>query len=95
MIRDFRSRLDAAVREAQIEKRVTPKTFRHTYTATRLQTTDNGMPVSIWQVACELGHRDTNLIERTYGHLLDVRDRDSVVEYREAKVLLHQRSRSA
>lgn len=95
MIRDFRSRLDAAVRDAQIEKRVTPKTFRHTYTATRLQTTDNGMPVSIWHVACELGHRDTNLIERTYGHLLGVRDRDSVVEYREAKVLLHQRSRSA
>ena len=84
---DFRNRLEAAVQEAKINKRVTPKTFRHTYTAMRLQTTDNGKPVSVWQVACELGHRDTNLIERTYGHLLNTRDRASVVEYREAEVM--------
>ena len=95
MIRDFRNRLDAAIKTAKISKRVTPKTFRHTYTATRLQTTDNGKPVSVWQVACELGHRDTNLIESTYGYLLNGRDRGTVVRYREAKVLPHQRSRSA
>ncbi len=88
-------RLDTAVRKAKIEKRVTPKTFRHTYTAVRLQTTDNGKPVSVWQVACELGHGDTNLIERTYGHLLGVRDRSTVVRYGEAKVLPHRRTRPA
>ena len=82
MIRDIRSRLGAATAMAKIDKDVTPNTFRHTFTASRLQTTDNGMPV---QVACELGHRDTKLIESTYGHLLKVRDQPMVVEYREAR----------
>ncbi len=95
MIRDIRSRLSAAAAMAKIDKHVTPNTFRHTFTASRLQTTDNGMPVSVWQVACELGHRDTKLIESTYGHLLKVRDRSTVVEYREAKVLQHRAARRA
>ena len=86
MLRDFRHRLDAAVARAAIEKRVTPHTLRHTYTAQRLQTTDHGQPISLYTVACELGHRDVSLIERTYGHLLATRDRLPVVEYREADV---------
>ena len=71
---------------------MTPRTFRHSYTATRLQTTDNGKPVSVWQVASELGHRHIDLIESSYGHLLNTRDRASVVAYREAKVLNHQKA---
>ena len=35
----------------------------------------------------ELGHRSIGLIESTYGHLLDVRHRSSVVEYRVAEVV--------
>ena len=90
LIGDFRSRLDAALVKAKVEKHVTPRTFRHTYTAARLQTTDNGQPISVWQVACELGHRNTAQIESTYGHLLNVRDRAPHVAYREAKVLRHE-----
>ena len=35
----------------------------------------------------ELGHRSLDLIETTYGHLLDVRHRSPVVEYRETGVV--------
>ncbi len=35
----------------------------------------------------ELGHRSISLIETTYGHLLDVRHRSPVVEYRVAEVV--------
>jgi integrase len=60
--------------------------FRHTYAAMRLQTTDNGAPVSPWTVKDELGHGSLTMIERTYGHLLEVRERLPVVEYRPLKV---------
>ncbi len=91
LLTDWRARLEAAVTAAKIEKHITPYALRHTYTAQRLQTIDNGLPVSVWTVACELGHRDVNLIQRTYGHLLGTRHRAPVVEYREAKVLEHRR----
>ena len=39
--------------------------FRHTYTAMRLQTMDNGQPVSPWTVMKELGHGSLALIEQT------------------------------
>jgi integrase len=58
--------------------------FRHTYTAMRLQTTDQGAPVSPWTVKAELGHGSLTLIETTYGHLLTVRHRRDRVEYRPA-----------
>ena len=61
--------------------------FRHTYTAMRLQTLDNGAPVSPWTVKTELGHGSLTLIENTYGHLLEVRDRLPVVEYRPLEVV--------
>jgi integrase len=76
---------------AGIEKDVTPKALRHTYTAQRLQTLDHGQPISIWTVVCELGHRDVNMVQDTYGHLMNTRHRATVVEYREAKVLEHKR----
>ena len=87
MLSDVRSRLARAFESAKITS--TPKNhlFRHTYTAQRLQTLDEGHPVSVWTVACELGHRDTGLIERVYGHLMQTRDRRPVVEYREAEVM--------
>ncbi|MEX1256133.1 MAG: tyrosine-type recombinase/integrase [Gemmatimonadota bacterium] len=87
MIKDLRSALASAVKRAKIEKLVTPHTFRHTYAATRLQTMDHGQPVSAYTVMRELGHSSLSLIEKTYGHLLEVRVRSAVVEYREAKVV--------
>ena len=57
-----------------------------TYAAARMQTLDNGQPVSPYTVMRELGHRSLKLIEDNYGHLQQVRHRSSVVEYREATV---------
>ena len=58
------------------------KMFRHTYCAARLQTLDNGAPVSVYTVAKELGHGGDALVKRVYGHLGEVRHRADVVEYR-------------
>jgi integrase len=55
--------------------------FRHSYTAARIQTTEHGMPISIWQVAVELGHKGTQMIEKRYGHLVTVTDRREFVEF--------------
>ncbi len=83
--------LAAAVERAEIEKPVTLHTLRHTYTAHRLYTVEGGAPVSVWDVACELGHRDIGMIERVYGHVLRDRDRrgtrGEAVRYEVAKVL--------
>ena len=87
LIKDLRGSMRAAVAAAKIEKHVTFNTLRHTYTAARLQTTDGGAPVSAYTVMRELGHSTISLIEKTYGHLLDVRHRSPVVEYLETKVL--------
>jgi integrase len=87
MLTDLRGSLSRALRNAGIDKRVTLHTLRHCYTAARLQTTDNGAPVSVFTVMRELGHRSIDLIETTYGHLLDVRHRGPVVEYRETEVV--------
>jgi integrase len=57
------------------------KMFRHTYCAARLQTTDNGAPVSDYTVARELGHGGRALVNRVYGHLGEVRHRSEVLEY--------------
>src|SRR5690348_18433048 len=58
------------------------KMFRHTYCASRLQTLDQGAPVSIYTVARELGHGGDSMVKRVYGHLGTVRHRAEVVEYR-------------
>ncbi|MSR19666.1 MAG: hypothetical protein EXR91_01610 [Gemmatimonadetes bacterium] len=50
-------------------------------------TLDHGAPVSVYTVMKELGHRSIGLIESTYGHLMNVRHRSAVVEYRKTEVL--------
>jgi len=58
------------------------KMFRHTYCAARLQTLDQGAPVSLFTVAKELGHGGEAMVRRVYGHLGQVRHRAEEVEYR-------------
>ena len=70
-MKDLRERIGHAVTAAKIDKRVTPHTFRHTYAAARLQTLHHGAPVSPYTVMRELGHSSIQLIERTYGHLIE------------------------
>ena len=81
MLTDIRGSLEAAVEKAGTGKHVTLHTLRHTYAATRIQTLDNGAPVSPYTVMRELGHQSIALIERTYGHLGSTRKRKDVVEY--------------
>ena len=87
MLRDLRGSIDKAVTATGIEKRITFHTLRHTYGATRMQTRDNGAPVSPFTVMRELGHSSLKMIEDVYGHLQDDRHRSDVVEYREADVV--------
>ncbi len=87
MLGGIRGSLTAALRRANIDKRVTLHTLRHTYTAARLQTTDHGAPVAVYTIMKELGHRSLSLIEDTYGHVPLVRHRSAVVEYRRTEVL--------
>jgi integrase len=61
---------------------VRTKMFRHTYCAARVQTLDQGAPVSIYTVGRELGHGGDSLVRRVYGHLGQVRHRSEAVEYR-------------
>ena len=61
------------------------KVFRHTYITARLQTVDGGRQVSTYTVAREVGHSGTDMIERTYGHLAEVRHRAKAVEFRVAQ----------
>jgi integrase len=61
---------------------VRSKMLRHTYCGARLQTLDQGAPVSIYTVGRELGHGGDSLVRRVYGHLGQVRHRSEVVEYR-------------
>ena len=68
--------------EPRRRETVRSKMFRHTYTAARLQTLDQGAPVSIYTVGRELGHGGDSLVRRVYGHLGQVRHRSEVVEYR-------------
>jgi integrase len=84
MITDIRKVLDAiAVRtERWTAGEIRTKSFRHTYTAARLQTLDNGAPVALFTVSRELGHADTDMVSGVYGHLGDVKHRAEVVEFR-------------
>jgi integrase len=58
------------------------KIFRHSYCAARLQTLDQGFPISTYTVARELGHGGDSLIKRVYGHLGTVRHRSEHAEFR-------------
>jgi hypothetical protein len=53
-----------------------------TYATARLQTLDNGAPVSPWTVEKELGHGSRDMLEEVYGRIGDVRHRSEAVEYR-------------
>ena len=82
LITDFRKALDAVAGRCGWEKgEIRSKMFRHTYTSARLQTLDNGAPVSPFTVGRELGHGGTAMVERVYSHLGEVRHRSEVVEY--------------
>jgi integrase len=83
MVSDFRKALDAVAERAGWKVgEVRSKAFRHTYCAARLQSLDNGAPVSIYTVGKELGHGGEALVKRVYGHLGTVRHRAEVIEYR-------------
>jgi integrase len=69
------------------------KMFRHTYCSARLQTLDQGAPVSVYTVATELGHGGDSLVKRVYGHLGQVRHRAEAVEYRVEQHLGSNRGR--
>ena len=83
MITDVRKQLDkvagtAGWQPGEIRSRI----FRHTYCAARLQTLDQGFPISTYTVARELGHGGDSLIKRVYGHLGTVRHRSENPEFR-------------
>ena len=83
MLTDFRKLLDAvAVRAGWKLGEIRSKMFRHTYCAARLQTVDQGAPVSTYTVAREMGHGGEAMVRRVYGHLGQVRHRAEAVEYR-------------
>jgi integrase len=83
MLTDFRKLLDAvAVRAGWKAGETRSKMFRHTYCAARLQTVDQGAPVSTYTVAREMGHGGEAMVRRVYGHLGQVRHRAEAVEYR-------------
>ncbi|HET7599044.1 MAG TPA: site-specific integrase, partial [Gemmatimonadales bacterium] len=83
MVTDFRKALNrVTVPAGWGEGAITPKMFRHTYCAARLQTLDRGAPVSPYTVSREMGHGSQDMVERVYSHLGQVRHRSEVVEYR-------------
>jgi integrase len=53
----------------KFEGPLSPKVFRHTYCTARLQTTDRGAPIPLSNVADELGHNRTTMVEAIYGHI--------------------------
>ena len=76
MIGDVRNLLDRVARRAGIETGgIRTKAFRHTYCAARLQTLDQGAPVSTYTVARELGHESEAMVWKVYAHLGIVRNR--------------------
>lgn len=83
MVGNLARLLDAlAARAGWPDGAIRSKMFRHTYCAARLQTLDQGAPVSIYTVSAELGHGSESMVRRVYGHLGQVRHRAKVVEYR-------------
>ena len=58
------------------------KMLRHSYCAARLQTLDNGKPISVYSVAVEMGHEDIKMVKKVYGHLGKFRYRGEEVEFR-------------
>jgi integrase len=83
MLTDLRKLLDRVALRAGLRKgELRTKAFRHTYCAARLQTLDQGAPVSTYTVARELGHESEAMVRKVYAHLGTIRHRSEVVEYR-------------
>lgn len=83
MLVDVRKYLDRVGQRGGWRKgEIRSKMFRHTYCAARLQTLDQGAPVSVYTVRRELGHGSTKMVEEVYSHLGELRHRAEVVEYR-------------
>jgi hypothetical protein len=83
MVTDFHKLLDAvAIRAGWKAGEIRSKMFRHTYCAARLQTLDQGAPVSIYTVAREMGHGSMAMVERVYSHLGTIRHRAACAEFR-------------
>lgn len=83
MVTDFNKLLDCVAKRAGWKGgEIRSKRFRHTYAAARLQTLDQGAPVSVYTVAREMGHGGEAMVRRVYGHLGQVRHRAEVMEYR-------------
>ena len=85
----------AGIEDLRLGPPVTWTTLRHTYAAARLQTLDAGEPISPYTVMRELGHSSLAMIERHYGHLLDVRLRREYVEYTDNAVPFPEEARRA
>ena len=78
-------KITTTAEDAGIKKQVGWNTLRHTYASLRLQTLDNGAPISPFNVARELGHSSLKMIFEHYGHVLESPQRLDVVEYRIAR----------
>jgi len=76
-----RKTLKRCVELAELRINVTPLTCRHTYCSTRLQTTKSGAPIALLDVAREMGHNDTDMIQRVYGHVMRNPRRSDTIEY--------------
>jgi integrase len=83
IIGDVRNLLDRVARRAGLDPgEIRTKAFRHTYCAARLQTLDQGAPVSTYTVARELGHESEAMVRKVYAHLGAIRHRSEVVDFR-------------
>jgi integrase len=83
MLQEIRRLIDrAALRCGWKRRELSSRMFRHTYCAARLQTLDQGAPVSIYTVARELGHESEEMVRRVYAHLGATRHRAESVEFR-------------
>jgi integrase len=63
------------------KKRVRLKVFRVTYASARIQTLDNGAPVSDWTVQQEMGHGSMRMLQEVYVRVGSIRQRRNRVEY--------------
>jgi hypothetical protein len=55
----------------------------------KVQTLDNGAPVSLYTVSRELGHGSEEMVKRVYAHLGTIRHRSEVVEFRVSSTSRH------
>ena len=80
---DLRKALDSiAVTAGWAPGEIRTRIFRTTYATARLQTLDQGAPVSVWTVSREMGHGSMAMLEKVYGKLGSIRHRSEVVEYK-------------